>query len=194
MRPITVFVLGLSLSVSLSLGAAGALSVPPLNEYPADWSCDQETRVCAGIAVGGAASCTLKPNFTAACTYTYGSIARAWGPDGEPGIEGHSADVLVTVCSSMSGCDTLVERSFGDDCSWLPLLSCEDSQSVLDGAHTTPVLAMGECVTLNVALDGIIGAQVHGILAPVVIDEASVWFEDASSDGAQVCRLDDGRG
>lgn len=183
----------LATAILMLAPVAAALSVPPLGESPADWACDGETRVCAGIAVGGAASCTLKANFTAACTYTYGLLARAWGPDGEPGIECHQADVLVTVCSSMRGCETLVDDVLAGGCSWLPLLSCEDQQSELDGAHTTPVLAMGECVTLRVAVDGRIEAQVHGMLAPIAIDEATAWFEHADEGASQVCRVDDGR-
>lgn len=183
----------LATTVLLFAPLAAALSVPPLGEYPADWSCDHETRVCAGVAVGATASCALKSNFTVACDYTYGMLSRAWGPDGEPGIEGHQADVLVTVCSSVRGCQVLVDDVLAGGCSWLPLLSCEDDQSVLDGAHTTAVLAMGECVTLRVAVDGRIEAQVHGMLAPIAIDEANAWFEHADEGAAQVCRVDDGR-
>lgn len=181
--------------ILLAPSAGAVLALPPLGEYPNEFSCDGASRrVCAGAEAGAWADCHAgADNASATCSWTHGWITRAWSAQAESGDESHAGAFAVDACSSVRGCTRLDAGTVADSCAWHLVLSCDDSDGPHAGNFTTGTLALGECFTLTVTSDVAIDARIPGDLAPLAPSPARASFASHDVGAGEWCRVDDGR-
>lgn len=167
-----------------------ALTIPGLAgaEGPTDGACDDTgLLVCAGMDLGANVACATDDAGLATCTYTYGWITTAYSPAALPGAESHAVEVVVSVCDGSGLCAAGAQR-FEDACAWTAASSCDWSVGT-EPRTFQKQLAMGECVTLRVDLQGSIEAETAHPSPRL----ASVAFDATGTGAGATCLLDDGR-
>lgn len=186
MRTIIVIAAGLILMVASSPTSAAVFA--PGGETPRGGTCDPSGLiVCAGADAGANADCEITPAGSISCWWSYGWLTAAWSRAGLPGSESHTANVLVTACSSMTGCETVDSHEATSSCAWDVGGACVDGPGFFPPGLSRQ-LAMGECLTVTVDVHATIEAQA----GPPGLANAVTWTTHGTH-GAQECRLDDGR-
>jgi hypothetical protein len=124
---------------------------------------------------------------------TSGDLWEGFSPIGLPGAATRTWTNTVTLCLSsvpgaQGGCTTTTTNGDAVSCSWLPALSCGDSD-FSSGTLGPYTLAMGQCVHLTVVRSAHVDAHAPDGLPPL----ASVsWDIHGQADGEQ-CLVDNGR-
>ncbi len=159
-------------------------------EGPLNGTCDDSGRlVCAGADVGANVNCSADLQGNAACSWTYGWITTAFSPLGLPGDESHTTITAIEICDGSGACST-EERIVESDCSWGPLMACDDSTGTGDAPeHYSTTLAVGECVTVTVQVAVVIDASVV-TGGPAL---AAVHFENDGGSAGTACLFNNGR-
>lgn len=176
-------------AVLFLLALLALLAPPALAEAPTQGACDATgLLVCAGADLGANVRCASNlAGDVVTCSWTFGWFVEGFSPVDLPGRESHVVDATVSVCSSVSGCEATPFHHAGS-CSWIVPDSCLDSQAG-PGGNVTRTLALGECLTVRVALTASIDASVVDGVATL----ATAHFGNAGGGAGSGCFVDNGR-